>query len=87
MRLMPSVSRKLRLAANPENLAEFAPENAIHADNFVLVGALAQGGLSNVWGAVTFAHDRIGMALAAAWRNEFAKTKAIPPRARSAPSS
>ena len=61
MRLMPSVSPKLRLAPNPENFAGFAPGNAITTDNFVPVGTLAQGGLSNVWGAVTFAYDRADM--------------------------
>jgi choline dehydrogenase-like flavoprotein len=62
VRLMPTVSPKLRLAANPENLTDFAPQNAIHTDNFVPIGALAQGGLSNFWGAVTFAYDRADMA-------------------------
>ncbi len=61
MRLMPSVSPKLRLAANPENFSEFAAANAIHTDNFVAIGALAHGGLSNDWGAVTFAYDRADM--------------------------
>ena len=62
MRLMPAVSPKLRMAAEPENFTAFAPANAIGTDNFVAVGCLAPGGLSNVWGAVTFAYDRADMA-------------------------
>ena len=62
MRFMPDVSPKLRLAAEPENFAEFEPANGIRSDNFTAVGCLAPGGLSNVWGAVTFAYDRADMA-------------------------
>lgn len=62
MRLMPSVSPKLRLAADPDSFAGFAPANAIATDDFVPVGTLAAGGLSNVWGAVSFAYDRADMA-------------------------
>jgi choline dehydrogenase-like flavoprotein len=62
IRLMPEVSPKLRLAANPENFAAFSPANAIDTDNFIAIGTLARGGLSNIWGAATFAYDRADMA-------------------------
>jgi choline dehydrogenase-like flavoprotein len=62
MRLMPELSPKLRIAAEPENFTAFAAANAIRTDNFLAIGCLAPGGLSNVWGAVTFAYDRADMA-------------------------
>ena len=62
MRLMPAVSPKLRLAAGPDNFAAFAQANAIDSDNFVVIGALVRGGLSNIWGAATFTYDRTDMA-------------------------
>lgn len=62
VRLMPSLSPKLRLAAEPDNFAAFDATNAIHADNFAAVGCLAPGGLSNFWGAVSFAYDGADMA-------------------------
>jgi choline dehydrogenase-like flavoprotein len=62
MRLMPALSPKLRMAGEPENFAEFEPANTIRSENFAAVGCLAAGGLSNVWGAVTYAYDRADMA-------------------------
>ncbi len=62
MRWMPSLSPKLRLAAEPENFAQFESANAIRSENFAAVGCLAPGGLSNVWGAVTFAYDGADLA-------------------------
>ena len=57
MRFMPSVSPKLRLAHDPENFSAFTALNQIQASNFIPVGYLASGGLSNIWGAVAFAYD------------------------------
>lgn len=57
LRWMPAVSPKLRLARNPENFTGFTELNQINASNFVPVGCLTMGGLSNIWGAVTFAYD------------------------------
>jgi choline dehydrogenase-like flavoprotein len=62
MRLMPALSPKLRLASDPENFAAFARANAIDSDNFFAIGALVRGGLSNIWGAATFAYDRVDTA-------------------------
>src|ERR1700681_750522 len=62
LRWMPSVSPKLRLAHDPENYVAHTELNQIHATNFVPVGCLSMGGLSNIWGAVTFAYDSHDMA-------------------------
>lgn len=57
LRFMPSVSPKLRLAQSPEHFTAFTELNRIDAKNFIPVGCLAAGGLSNIWGAVAFAYD------------------------------
>ena len=49
LRWMPSISPKLRMATGPEDFETFAALNRIDASNFVAVGCLAKGGLSNVW--------------------------------------
>ncbi len=61
MRFMPSVSPKLRLAHDPENFSAFTALNQIQAENFIPLGCLATGGLSNIWGAVAFAYDDADM--------------------------
>lgn len=61
LRDMSAVSPKLRLAPDPDFLARFAALNRIRATNFVPIGCLAPGGLSNVWGAITFAYDDADM--------------------------
>lgn len=62
LRFMPSVSPKLRLAQSPEEYTAFTELNRIDARNFIPVGCLATGGLSNIWGAVAFAYDDSDMA-------------------------
>lgn len=57
-----AVSPKFRLAADPDFVARFCAANRIRAANFVPIGGLAPGGLSNVWGAVVFAYDESDMA-------------------------
>ena len=62
LRDMSAVSPKFRLAADPDFLDRFTAFNRIRAANFVPIGCLAPGGLSNVWGAITFAYDDADMA-------------------------
>lgn len=52
-------SPKLRTATSPGFGEDFAVANHLHTQDFRAVGALALGGLSNVWGAVacTFSED------------------------------
>lgn len=52
-------SPKFRIPSYSRLLSEFASHYNIHTDRFVAVGALAKGGLSNMWGAsVSMFDDR-----------------------------
>lgn len=50
IRQMDAVSPKLRVPANSYVFDDFARINRIEANDFVAVGSLAKGGLSNAWG-------------------------------------
>lgn len=50
LRQADAVSPKLRAPTHAAVFEGFAAANAIKADNFVAVGSLAPGGLSNAWG-------------------------------------
>jgi choline dehydrogenase-like flavoprotein len=62
--LRPNIhpSPKLRLGAPPGFVADYLSAQNIIADNFILAGTLAAGGLSNVWGGVTSAFDASDLA-------------------------
>ena len=51
------VSPKLKAPANAYAFRGFRQAYNIHTDNFQAIGSLAQGGLSNVWGAGAYAYD------------------------------
>lgn len=51
------VSPKLRVPASDFVFQGFADAYRLEARNFVAVGSLARGGLSNVWGAGAYAYD------------------------------
>jgi len=50
LRQLSTVSPKLRTPTQRETFSGFASANRIVASDFVLVGSLAKGGLSNAWG-------------------------------------
>lgn len=52
------LSPKLRRAADEKFLSEYPLMNNVETRDFVHVGTLCRGGLSNVWGAVVSAFDR-----------------------------
>jgi choline dehydrogenase-like flavoprotein len=58
-------SPKLRTAAARGFTAGYLAANRITTENFSLVGALAQGGLSNVWGAGVSLYDDVDLGAAA----------------------
>ncbi len=51
------VSPKLKAPGNAYVFRGFRQAYDIHTDNFQAIGSLAQGGLSNVWGAGAYAYD------------------------------
>jgi choline dehydrogenase-like flavoprotein len=57
LREMSAYSPKLRTMASPEFVDAYAPANRLEPRNFALVGTLAPGGLSNLWGAVCSSFD------------------------------
>lgn len=57
LREVGDTSPKLRCAANAEFEKGYQESNQLFTSDYVAVGALAQGGLSNVWGAVTPVFD------------------------------
>lgn len=57
LRDVPGLSPKLRTAAGPSFTEGYREANRIEARDFQLVGALALGGLSNVWGAGVSLYD------------------------------
>jgi hypothetical protein len=50
LRNIDAVSPKLRVPAHNYVFEDFADANPLEANNFVAVGSLAKGGLSNAWG-------------------------------------
>lgn len=50
LRQTDAVSPKLRVPAYAEVFKQFAEANSIQAENFIPIGSLARGGLSNAWG-------------------------------------
>ncbi len=50
LRQQNAVSPKLRVPAYKEVFADYSQANRITAENFVVAGSLATGGLSNAWG-------------------------------------
>ena len=57
LRDMREYSPKLRTATDGDYISGYAPVNRIDLNNFKLIGALARGGLSNIWGAVVSVFD------------------------------
>jgi choline dehydrogenase-like flavoprotein len=45
-----AISPKMRVPAHAKVFSEFNTANHINSENFVAIGSLAQGGLSNAWG-------------------------------------
>jgi thioredoxin reductase len=50
LRKMEAVSPKLRVPTHGYVFDDFIDSNRIKVDNFVAIGSLAKGGLSNAWG-------------------------------------
>jgi choline dehydrogenase-like flavoprotein len=50
IRTRDTVSPKLRVPAHEKVFSDFNAVNRIHSNNFIAVGSLASGGLSNAWG-------------------------------------
>ena len=50
-------SPKLRASTIRATLADFAPENRIDTENFIAIGSLTTGGLSNAWGCGVARYD------------------------------
>jgi hypothetical protein len=72
LRDMAAYSPKLRTCASPDFVDGYAPGNRLEPHGFALVGTMAAGGLSNLWGAVcsAFDDDDLGGALPAAALDE-----------------
>ncbi|MFH1302757.1 MAG: GMC oxidoreductase [Planctomycetota bacterium] len=50
LKMKETVSPKLRVPTHDYVFEDFADENHIQSENFVSIGSLAKGGLSNTWG-------------------------------------
>ena len=50
LRMHDAVSPKLRVPSHEQVFSDFKVANHIESENFVVIGSLAQGGLSNAWG-------------------------------------
>lgn len=61
LRAMPDMSPKLRTAAEPALARDYCEHNCIATSGFTAIGALARGGLSNIWGAGASAFDAADM--------------------------